>query len=182
MRTSLVGMFGRPDTIRRAYAADAPDIAHVHVLAWREAYAGVVPHEFLEGLSIDSRTEWWRTTLLAEETNVIVAIKGGRLVGWISFGPNRDEDAVDTAEIYAIYILADHWRRGIGSELLKAAEPSFSGFSSIVLWVLAENKRALAFYRNHGFEPDGATKQIEIGGAHLREVRLGRRAQRLQGS
>ena len=167
-------MFGRSDTFRPAVPADASGIAHVHIRAWKEAYSGVIPHDYLERLSLETKTEWWRNALLAEETNVIVAIKDDQIIGWISFGSSRDEDTVGAAEVYAIYILPDYWRRGIGSDLLKAAEPSFGGFSSIVLWVLAENKRALAFYRDHGFEPDGATKQIEVGGAHLREIRLRR--------
>ena len=167
-------MFGRSDTFRPAVPAYASGIAHVHIRAWKEAYSGVVPHEYLERFSLERKTEWWRNTLLAGETNAIVAIKDEQIIGWISFGPSRDEDAVASAEIYAIYILPDYWRRGIGSDLLKAAEPSLGGFPSTMLWVLAENNRALAFYWDRGFEPDGATKQIEIGGAHLREIRLRR--------
>lgn len=159
--------------IRPATIDDASAIAEVHVNAWKKAYAGIVPSDYLERMSVEKRTEWWRKALGERQGTVLVAVVRDKVVGWISFGPSGGGEA-DTVEIYAIYILPDDWRRGIGSDLLKAAEPSLGGFSSTVLWVLAENKRALAFYRDRGFEPDGATKQIEIGGAHLREIRLRR--------
>jgi len=46
-------------TIRPATAADAPAIAHIHVASWREAYAGIVPTAYLEGLDVDAREQWW---------------------------------------------------------------------------------------------------------------------------
>ena len=40
------------------------------------------------------------------------------------------------------------------------------------LWVLEDNPRARAFYRRHGFDPDGAVKTHTVDGAAIREVRL----------
>ena len=47
-----------------------------------------------------------------------VAERAGDAVGFVAFGPCREADAgQSTAELYAVYVLADRWRRGIGTAL-----------------------------------------------------------------
>lgn len=160
--------------IRPATLGDAFEIARVQVLAWKAAYSGIVPQSYLDGLSIEQRADWWRQYLGEPKGAVLVARVDERVVGWISFGPSRDDDGLGSAEIYAIYILPDHWRREIGSHLLKTADLKLAGFDSVLLWVLDGNDGALAFYRIHGFVPDAREKRVAIGGEELREIRLRR--------
>ena len=42
-------------TIRIAEVTDAPAIAEVHVLSWQEAYAGIVPADYLAALDPQER-------------------------------------------------------------------------------------------------------------------------------
>jgi hypothetical protein len=53
--------------IRSATPGDARAIATIHVEAWRAAYRGIVPDEYLDSLSIDGRESTWRQNLLAAE-------------------------------------------------------------------------------------------------------------------
>ena len=46
---------------------------------------------------------------------------------------------------------------------MKAALTVLDHFSEIFLWVLKDNKRAIAFYQKMGFTFDGQEKILELG-------------------
>lgn len=50
-------------TIRLAVPDDAAGIATVHVKTWQFAYKGQIPNSYLDSLSVEKRTETWRTQL-----------------------------------------------------------------------------------------------------------------------
>ena len=96
-------------------------------------------------------------------------------MGWVAFGPARDEDLDSRcAEIEAIYVASACWNRGIGTALIDAACAQLrrEGYGTVVLWVLKDNTAARAFYGQLGFGHDGSAKQIEIGGTPLMEMRV----------
>jgi ribosomal protein S18 acetylase RimI-like enzyme len=161
--------------VRRAVPEDAASIAAVHVATWRAAYRGLVPDAILDGLSLDQREQQWRDELTGESSPAVyVAAEDGAVVGFCAVAaPSRDEDASEgVAEIGAIYVRADSWRRGVGRSLMDAALTDLraGGWRSVTLWVLAENRRARDFYARLGFEPDGAEMAEAQSG--LNEVRL----------
>lgn len=162
--------FRRPkgaSSVRRALVEDAPGIAAVHVQAWRETYAGLLPSEFLEGLDVAPRTERW-STIISETTDVWVALDGERIIGWLSAGPGRDVDAPRPRELEGIYVLADHYGTGAGQALLDAG----LGDAASYLWIADGNPRAEHFYVKNGFARDGAAKVERIGGVDLAVVRM----------
>jgi len=161
--------------IRSATPVDARAIATIHVEAWRAAYRGIVPDEYLDSLSIHRRESAWRQNLLAD-TSTWVAQESDAIVGWISVGPSRDTDAGTSAgEIWAVYVAPGCWGKGVGHSLCVQAEQHLrtEGFIAVTLWVLKDNERAVKFYQSNGFVLDiGATKEIERGGKTLSEVRF----------
>ena len=161
-------------TLRQAIPQDAEAIAEVHVYAWQAAYADIVPGDFLAQLEVKKRAAWWYWHLSENQSLVMVALSGEKLVGWISFGVSRDDDAAGAGEICALYVLPAYWRQGVGSALMRAIVPQSRTFKSVSLWVLKQNKRACDFYLQIGFEPDGAEKIVAIGGAELTEIRYRR--------
>jgi ribosomal protein S18 acetylase RimI-like enzyme len=163
-------------TIRSATPDDARVIATIHVEAWRAAYRGMVPDEYLDSLSIDRRESAWRRNLLAVDTTTWVAEKSDAIVGWISVGPSRDADAgASTGEIWAVYVAPGCWGKGVGRSLCERAEQHLRlhGFIQVTLWVLRDNGRAVKFYQSNGFVLDlGLGKEIDRGGKTLAEVRF----------
>lgn len=159
--------------IRLADLEDAKEIAKIHVQTWQVAYAGIVPNEHLENLSMSNVTARWQKRLAKSPKATWVAQKKEELVGWVIFGPGRDEDAQGWGEVYAIYVHPNHWRLGFGKRLIKKAEHRLreEGFKGLTLWVLEENGQAQKFYANAGFSLDGLRKQINIGGKDLWELR-----------
>ena len=163
--------------VRMATTADAPHIAHIHVETWRAAYRGQMPDAVLNGLDAGRRTTFWQERLAQTRGAVFVAEDGGRITGFCDLIPSRDKDADArvVAEIVAIYILPQHWRKGAGRALCDRALATArgQGCKTVTLWVLASNGGAKRFYEAMGFSLDGATKTDRLtDGSELHEVRF----------
>lgn len=163
--------------IRAATASDAAQIARVHVDSWREAYADVIPAEYLDSIDVAERAETWRERLAGPSRglSIWVAEEGAEVLGFACLGPSRDEDADrSTLEIYAIYLEPSAWGRGVARELMRTVLASVPAGAVVTLWVLGANERARHFYRRHGFQPDGVERVEEYGGTPLTEIRYRR--------
>ena len=176
--------------IRRAHAADAHAIAEIVVLGWQTAYRGILPDDFLAGLSVGAREIAWRMRLESDAGGrdpIWVAEVAGAAIGFVSCGPPRDEDLQvrDCAsnrqserpecslEIYAIYVDPTSWRCGTGRALLETATTHLHarGATTLVLWVLEQNANGRAFYEAMGWRPDGKRQMLDLGGFKVPEVR-----------
>jgi GNAT superfamily N-acetyltransferase len=144
--------------IRDAVVGDAEQVAVVHHSTWRHAYADLLPEEHWLTDTVERRAQRWAARLGNGEREgwPVVAELGGSVVGFATAGPAmaKDEDfaPVHDQELWALYVLPEHHGSGAGAALLAAVLPS--GPSQ--LWVADPNPRAQAFYRKHGFKPDGA--------------------------
>lgn len=161
--------------IDRATPADVPAVARIHVSAWQAAYEGIVPADYLATLSVDARAGYWSEAIRAGHPELWVARVGGEVAGWVALGPCRDEGAGPSdGEIWAIYVAAPFWSLGVGKALWLRARERLAEreFRTASLWVLAENARAIRFYRAAGFAPEaGSAKTFELGGKPLQEIR-----------
>ncbi|GEL93545.1 GNAT family N-acetyltransferase [Cellulomonas composti] len=124
------------------------------------------------GSSSKRREHFW-TAVIADERYrdrvSAVAEVDGTIVGLALAGPPSDEDAAWAQQLYALYTYVAYHGSGAGSALLAAVlDPR----ASAGLWVADPNPRAQAFYRKHGFVPDGTTK-VDHGVHELRMVRPG---------
>ncbi|HEV6760755.1 TPA: GNAT family N-acetyltransferase [Streptococcus pneumoniae] len=130
----------------------------VHWQMWREAYDDLLPAEFQETMTLE------RCRLFSQKypENTLIAIGDLKVVGFISYGNFRDE-TMQAGEIIALYVLKDYYGKGIAQKLMKAALTALNHFSEIFLWVLKDNKRAIAFYQKMDFTFDGQEKILELG-------------------
>jgi GNAT superfamily N-acetyltransferase len=154
--------------IRPGTAADAEAVARVQVQTWQAAYADVLPHEPLMALSPEGRAEGWRNS------PPLVAEVDGQVVGFVSVGASRDEGG--DGELFAIYVLPDHWGTGIGRALIEAGEAHLRelGHGEADLWVLEDNARARRFYEAAGWT-SADVRPITILGAEIPEIRYRKR-------
>jgi GrpB-like predicted nucleotidyltransferase (UPF0157 family)/ribosomal protein S18 acetylase RimI-like enzyme len=165
--------------IRRARDEDIPQIAEIHVRSWQAAYRTILPDELLDGLSVSERERSWGRSLSGSEDRQLTLVaecSDGDLVGICSVAtPSRDADAdALTAEVAALYIDPGHWRQGAGGALFSTAleELDKRRFREVILWVLPENRAALAFYDRFGFEiEEGVEKREERSGRPVIQLR-----------
>lgn len=159
-----------------ASAADCRTVAQIHVDAWRVAYEGIVPSDYLAALSVEQREAMWRTAVERGSPRVLVARVEEAVAGWIAYERCRDEGAgPDVGEIWAIYVTPVAWSTGIGRALWGAAQRDLrdQGYRSVTLWVIRENARAVRFYQRAGFAIEAESAQeFELNGASIKEVRL----------
>ena len=107
--------------IRPATLDDAARLAEIHIASWQAAYGGVLPAEFLDGLSaeLDTRTEQWQDWLSIDSPQraVLVAVDGDEMVGFAHLGPSGDKDLKPkvVGELYAMYLDPARYRQGWGS-------------------------------------------------------------------
>lgn len=162
--------------IRPARPDDAAAIARVHVDSWRTTYAGLVPADHLAGLSYERFEDNWRrwlTTLNSPGFYLVAQDSAGEVVGFAAGGPERDGRDAYRGELYALYLLMGHQRQGLGRALTAetARRLVTKDITSLLVWVLAANP-SRGFYEALGGVLV-AEKDIEIGGATLREVAYG---------
>ena len=138
----------------------------VHWQTWREAYDDLLPAEYQETMTLD------RCRFFSQKypENTLIAMDGKKVVGFISYGNFRDE-AIQAGEIIALYVLKDYYGKGVSKQLMHAAFVALDQFSEIYLWVLKENKRAIAFYQKMGFTFDGQEQILKLG-KPVKELRM----------
>ena len=161
--------------VRIAAAADAPKLARIHVDTWLVAYHEQIYDSLLDAQNVERREAYWRGRLKQAGGSVFV-IESDDIVGFCDLVPSRDKgaDPKKVAEIAAIYVLSDSWRKGAGRALgyyvLERARKRC--FEAVTLWVLASNSDAMRFYESFGFARDGAFKIVTApDGANLQELR-----------
>ncbi|WP_191560441.1 GNAT family N-acetyltransferase [Metabacillus idriensis] len=158
-------------SIRIAAQEDAKQIAVVHVDSWRTTYKGIVAESFLEKMTYESRERLWASAspdsvVVAEDTN-------GRIVGFVSFGPERTKEFDFDGELYAIYLLKEVQGSGIGRKLVLAAAEGLikQNHQSMLLWVMNANP-SKGFYER--FLPEKVAEDVyTIEGEDHQETALG---------
>ena len=138
----------------------------VHLQTWREAYDDLLPADFQETMTLEK----CRFFSQKYPENTLIAMDGKKVVGFISYGNFRDE-AIQAGEIIALYVLKDYYGKGVSKQLMHAAFVALDQFSEIYLWVLKDNKRAIAFYQKMGFTFDDQEKILDLG-KPVKELRM----------
>lgn len=141
-------------TFRRATAADAAAIAALRVDSWRTSYRGVIPESYLDSMRADDSAAMWSQVLQAERPGiaVFVAAADEEIVGFAS-GMLLSPAKLDCdAELTAIYLKPIAQRGGAGRRLLALVAEAMqrNNASSLLTWVIADNKPARKFFEELG--------------------------------
>lgn len=161
-------------------------MAVVNVRSWRESFRGVVPQAHLDGMSCE-----WRAAAFAQRFGqreraceagdgadfyqMFVAERAGaEAVGYVDFGPPRaTRFGAFAAELYSIYVLPEHQRRGVGTRLFRLTADALlaRGRRSMYLETL-EASPYRRFYERMGGRPAGRGTH-QIGGVDFVELAYG---------
>lgn len=136
--------------IQKARLMDAEAIKIIASLAWKEAYSELIPEDIQnkhieEVYSIENIKDQIRNI------EVIVALRDDYIVGFAAF-----EFQDDQTFLRSIYVLPQHQKQGVGSELLDSIERRSKRRGSLVVLELENGNRAgESFYKRLGFEEAG---------------------------
>ena len=137
--------------VRRAQRADAITIASAHDEAWRNAYQSIIPGPELEKRINRRGPAWWDNTI-SKGGKVAVLSFENMVAGYTTYGANRAHSLSYDGEIFELYLRPEFQGLGLGRKLFSAARRDLaqSRLNSLVVWCLAENEPAVAFYRTLG--------------------------------
>ena len=140
--------------IRRATKDDAEASARVRVGCWRTTYRGLIPDAYLDAMDVGASTQLWDRVLSAPPgtTSVFVADEDGDVVGFAAGNMLKEPRYALDAELSAAYVREGRQRAGVGSRLVAAIARAqqANGAHGLIVWVIAGNKGARAFYEGLG--------------------------------
>jgi GNAT superfamily N-acetyltransferase len=148
--------------LRRAGPGDELAVARIHVRAWQAGYRGLLPAAYLDALRAEDRAARYTFARL-DGPRTTVAVIDGAIAGFAT---------TSGAELSALHVDPDAWRRGIGSALIARARADLAaaGVVEAHLWLLAGNQRAQQFYERDGWTSDGTRRSDVVWGATVDEV------------
>jgi ribosomal protein S18 acetylase RimI-like enzyme len=131
-------------TLRQATANDAPRIAEIWHLGWRDGHLGFVPDDLVAARQQDS----FRTRAAQRASDTTVAVIDEEVAGFVM---------VVGDEVEQVYVAARHRGTGVADTLMTEAERRIAraGYATAWLAVVAGNARARRFYERRGWSDAG---------------------------
>jgi GNAT superfamily N-acetyltransferase len=176
--------------VRPARPEDAGEIARIQLLTWRVAYRRILPKHVLDQFDATWVAERWRDAIEAPPSDrhrVLVAVEQSErsyLVGFAASGP-ADEQALapgepasrigdDVAAVTDLLVEPRWGRRGHGSRLLAASVDLWrsDGFTTALAWLFEGDEATRKFLTSAGWEPDGATRALDVDDMLIPQFRL----------
>ena len=160
--------------IRESNINDIPDIAKVHVDTWRTTYKGIYPDGFLKSISYEKISEHIKQFYGTGDKSCIVAEdNAGNIIGFAACGYESSNNTDYKGELYAIYILEQYQKKGIGKLLIQAVAKKLIsiGIKSMLVWVVSDNPSKY-FYERLGGEKL-RNNLMAIDGGNVEEICYG---------
>jgi len=134
--------------LRYARLGDAERLARVFAVTWNAAYRGILPPAAFDEQVDERGAAYWHEALSeADDTSVYLALVDGDdvPVGLATAGADRFGEE-KWAEVWALYVMPEFQRRGLGRRLLAGAFRALDArrYESCIIWALEDNA-------NHGF-------------------------------
>ena len=124
----------------------------VHRQAFRAGRPGILPSEFLDGLSYSETEHRWSAGKQRVRRAFVAKTLDGELVGLVEGVPAQEGPPDIQAELHLIYLLAAYQRQGLGRRLVVAVANDLraDGYQSMLVWALRDTDWACRFYEALG--------------------------------
>ena len=143
--------------VRIADQKDSNIIGNVHSMAWKSAYRGIFPDEYIDSDTPSKRAEEFLDSIKDDRCTYFLLEEAGQVAGIVKI---HEED--NTLEIESIYILDEYRGKGFGRQFIDFIK-TYRPQADIFLWVLEVNTNARRFYENNGFVMSGESRTIKRG-------------------
>ena len=163
-------------TLRQGTADDIPAISEAYVRSVRGSYAGFLPAEYLDGLSVEGRASVFseRRSNYEDSYQLLIAEdESAGVVGFIDYAHKESENFDHDGRIFSFYFVPEFQRQGIGGLLFRRALRRMrgEGYGSVCLDTFEANPYR-AFYEKLGGRAIGS-EAPEHNGQRLATVVYG---------
>jgi len=143
-------------TIRRAELADAPAITDIY----NEAILTTTATFDTEPKTVAERTQWLQSH--DDRHPVLVAVLGGKVVGWASLTRWSERRAYDETAESSFYVHSTHRGRGIGRKLKAAIieEARRVRHHTLIARMVQDNRESIHLNESAGFVHVGTLKEV----------------------
>jgi L-amino acid N-acyltransferase YncA len=169
--------------IRRATADDAEIVAQLHVDAWRESYASLMPPEALNALNVEEQAARWRDIFRGEASDDASAVflaldEADSPCGFAACGRQRSPRLAEAGfpvEFSTLYLLRRAQGRGLGRAMMSAMAKHLiaEGYSRASGWVFRDYPPACRFHEALGAKRTGIDGEWTILGVTLADISYG---------
>jgi L-amino acid N-acyltransferase len=155
-------------TIRRADLADAEAIAAIY----NEAILTTTATFDTDLKSIEDRTQWLRSH--DDRHPVLVAVVGGKVVGWASITQWSERRAYDDTAETSFYVHSTHRGRGIGRRLKDAIieEARRLKYHTLIARIAEGSNESIHLNEKAGFIHVGTLKEVGRKFGRLLDVHI----------
>ncbi len=118
LKIEFPGIRFRPGTVD-----DIPAISDAYIRAVRGSYDGILPNDYLDGLSVEARTKVFSERRAEHEDTyqLLIAEDGDAgVVGFIDHAARDAENFHHESYIFSFYVVPEFQRRGLGGLLFRA--------------------------------------------------------------
>lgn len=143
--------------IRKALPEDSSVVGRVHSDAWKSAYRGIFPDEYIDNDNASKRAEEFLESVKDGKCTYFILEENGQAAGIVKTCEDNN-----SLEIESIYILEEHRGKGLGGQFIDYIK-TYKPYDSIFLWVLEVNTKARRFYEQNGFKVHGKFRTISRG-------------------
>lgn len=163
--------------VRNSTAGDGLAIAWIQLEVWQAAFADVLPDDVLTAAPAEL-AQSWTAAFKTDNSSVEMATEGDQVVGFVHAGlidPDPDQSVMraSVGQIHVLYVRPAWARRGHGGRLIASAAARLRvlGAHRGIWWVPETDRATTKFLESIGWESDGASRVLDTGKAHLRELR-----------
>ncbi len=139
--------------IRQLNETDFEDVIKIVNDNWQSVYSGYVNPNLLYEHGCRERAEQLKSDFFSRRFSEYVWVENDKVCALLSVGETADTDRTGDFEVWRLYVAAEMQGKKIGARLLEFAEQKALNeeYKEIVIWAFSENKRAVDFYKKHGY-------------------------------
>jgi len=143
-------------TVRPAIEADVPAILDIY----NDAILNTIATFDTEPQTLEEKVAWFRET--TQPYVVLVAERGGEVVGWASLRRFRQKAAYRHTAENSVYVRRDCHGEGVGTALMRKLVDAgaANGFHTIIAGIAGENPASVRLHERLGFVVVGTEREV----------------------
>lgn len=136
--------------IREANAEDIEPIASLYVMNWKKTYVGLLPDNFLNGLTVNEGIKKWQEYLSKEKHRIFVAYENEKILGFSAC--KEDEELKNCLYLDSLHVSETSRGKGVGTKLINTvgSYAYIKGYEHMSICIVKGNDNAKRIYEKMG--------------------------------